>query len=121
MLTLLVFALELLDEMVYKTVVKVLPSQVSVTSSSLDFEDTHFNGEEGDIEGSSTKIEDQDVLFTRSLLVETKCNGSSSGFVDDTKDVQTGDGTSVLSCLTLGVVAIGRDSDDSVSNIVTQT
>ena len=120
MLTLLVLALELLDEMVDKTVVKVFPSQVGVTGSSLDFKDTLFNGEEGDIEGSSTKIKDQDITFTRNLLVETICDGGSSGFVDDTKDVHTGDGTSVLSCLTLGVVEISRDGDDSVGNIVTQ-
>ena len=106
--------------MVNETVVEVLPSQVGVTSSSLDFEDTFFDSEKGDIERSSAKVEDEDIALPRNLLVETICNSSGSGFVDDTKDVKTGDGTSVLGCLTLGVVEISRDSDDSVSDSVAQ-
>jgi hypothetical protein len=34
-----------------------------VTVSGLDFEDTFFNSEEGDIESTTTKIEDEDILF----------------------------------------------------------
>ena len=78
--------LELLDKVVDKTIVKVLTTQVSVTSSGLDFEDTHFDGQKGRIESSSSKIEDEHVTLTLDL-VETISNGSS-GFVDDTQDVQ---------------------------------
>ena len=55
--------LELLGEVHDETVVEVLTTQVSVTSSGLDLEDTLLDGQEGHIEGSSTKIEDEDVLL----------------------------------------------------------
>ena len=85
---LLVLVLELLDKVVDEMIVEVLTTQVSVTSSGLDFEDTHFNGQKGHIESSSSKIEDEHVTLALDLLVETVSNGSSSGFVDDMQDVQ---------------------------------
>ena len=36
------------------------------------------------------------------------------GFVDDAEHVKTGNHTSVLSSLTVRVVEVGRDGDDSV-------
>lgn len=117
---LLVLALEFVDEVVDETVVKVLTTQVSVTGSGLDFEDTLFDGQEGDIEGTTTEIEDENVALTVGLLVETVGNSSSSGLVDDTEDVETGNETGVLSSLTLGVVEVGRDSDDSVVDGATE-
>ena len=117
---LLVLALELVDEVVDETVVEVLTTQVSVTSSGLDLEDTLLNGEERDIEGTTTKIEDQDVALTLDLLVKTVGNGGSGGLVDDTEDVETGDETGILGSLTLGVVEVGRDSDDSVVDGATE-
>ena len=84
---LLVLVLELLDKVVDETIVEVLTTQVSVTSSGLDFEDTHFDGQKGHIESSSSKIEDEHVMLALDL-VETISNGGSSGFVDDTQDVQ---------------------------------
>jgi hypothetical protein len=41
---LLVLALELLDEVVDETVIEVLTTQVSVTGSGLDLEDTILDG-----------------------------------------------------------------------------
>jgi hypothetical protein len=48
---LLVLALELLGEVVDETVIEILTSQVSVTSSGLDLEDTILNGE-----GETSKV-----------------------------------------------------------------
>ena len=97
-------ALELLDEVVDQAVVEVLTTQVSVTGSRLDLEDTVLDGENGDIEGSTAKIEDQDVALGADLLVKTVGDGGSSRLVDDTKDVQTRDGTGILGGLTLKVI-----------------
>jgi hypothetical protein len=109
-----VLALELLDEVVDETVVEVLTTQVSVTSGGLDFEDTLLDGEERNIESSSTEIEDEDVALALDLLVETVGDGGSGGLVDDTEDVHSGDGTGVLGGLTLGVVKVRGDGDDGV-------
>ena len=100
--------------MVDQTVVKVLTTQVSVTGSRLDLEDTLLNGKERNIEGTTTEIEDEDVALALNLLVETVSNGSSSGLVDDTEDVKAGNETGILGGLTLGVVEVGGNSDDGV-------
>ena len=106
-LTFLVLAFELINEVVDETVVEVLTTQVSVTGSRLDLEDTLLNSQERDIESTTTEIEDEDVALTLSLLVKTVGNGSSSGLVDDTEDVEAGDETSILGGLTLRVVEVG--------------
>ena len=110
-------ALELLDEVVDKTVIEILTTKVSITSGGLDFEDT-LDGQEGNIESSSSEIEDEDITLTNGLLVETVSDSSSSGLVDDTEDVKTRDGTSVLGGLTLRIVEVGGDSDDGVVDLL---
>ena len=120
LLTFFMLPLEFVDEMVHETRIKVLTTQVSVTGGGLDLEDTLLDGEEGHIEGTTTKIEDEDVALTLSLLVETVSNGSSSRLVDDTEDVQTRNKTSILGGLTLGVVEVGGDGDDSVVDGTTE-
>ena len=50
---LLVLVLELLDEVVDKTVIKVFSTQVSVTGGGLDIENTLFDSQERHIECSS--------------------------------------------------------------------
>lgn len=114
LLTLLVLALELLDEVVDEAVVEVLTTKVSVTSGGLDLEDTLLDGQERYIEGSSTEIEDEDVALALGLLVETVSDGSRGGLVDDTENVHARDGARILGRLTLRVVEVRGDSDDGV-------
>ena len=113
-------AFELLNEVVDETVVEVLTTQVSVSGSGLDLEDTLLNGQEGDIESSSTKIEDENVALTLDLLVKTVRNGSGSWLVDDSENVETSNQTGILSGLTLSIVEIGGDSDDGIGDFFTE-
>lgn len=117
---LLMFPFEFVYEVVDKTVVEVLTTQVSVTSGGLDLEDTLLNGKERNIEGSSSEIEDEDVALTLLLLVKTVGNGSGGRLVDDTEDVKTGDETSILGGLALRVVEVGGDSNNGVVNGATK-
>ena len=93
-------------------VVKVLSSKVSVSSGGLDLEDTLLNGEERDIESSSSEIEDENVLLANGLLVESVGDGGGGGLVDDTEDVHARDDTGILGGLTLRVVEVGGNGDD---------
>ncbi|PKS06781.1 hypothetical protein jhhlp_006855 [Lomentospora prolificans] len=113
---LLVLALELVDEVLHQAVVHIFTTKMSVTSGSLDLEDTVLDGEEGDIESTTTKIEDEDVALTLVLLVETVGNGGRGGLVNDTEDIETGNETGILGSLTLRVVEVGGYSDDSLGN-----
>lgn len=87
---------------------------MSVTGSGLDLEDTLLDGQEGNIKGSTTKIENEDVALTLGLLVKTVGNGGGGGLVDDSEHVEASNQTSVLGGLALRVVEVGRDSDDGV-------
>ena len=110
---LLVLPLELSGEVVDHSVIEILTTQVSITSGGLDLEDTVLNGQQGDIESSSSQIEDEDVPLL-SLLVQTVSDGSGGGLVNDTTDGQTGDDTSVLGGLTLRIVEVSGDGNDSL-------
>jgi len=99
--------------------VEILTTQMGVTSSGLNVEDTTLDREEGDIESTTTKIENENVLLILGLTgTKTVSNSSGSGLVDDTEDVKTRNGTSVLGSLTLSVVEVGGDSDDSLLDLL---
>jgi len=117
---LLVFALEFVNEVVNKTVVEVLATQMSVTGRRLDLEDTLLDSEERDIESAATEIEDEDVALTLDLLVETVGNGGRGRLVDDAEYVETSNETGILGGLTLRVVEVRRDGDNSVINGATE-
>ena len=106
-----------LDKVVDDAVVEVLTTKMGITSSSQDLKDTLVNGEEGNIESSTTEIVDNDLGFF-ALLVETIRDGGSSRLVDDAEDLETGNGTGILGGLTLGVVEVGGDGDDGVGDLL---
>ena len=104
-------ALELLHVVVHHAVVKVFSSQMGVTSCCPHLEETILNGQDGHIKCTASKIEDKHVLLSIGLLFETVGNGSSRGLVDDPKNVETSDDTSILGGLTLKLIEISRYSD----------
>ena len=103
-----------------ESVVEIFATEMGVPVGGLDLEDAILNGEEGHIEGTTTEIEDEDVAFAGVLLVETVRNSGGGGLVDDSLDRHAGDGAGVLGGLTLGVVEVGGDGDDSVGALVSE-
>ena len=114
-----VAALEVLEEVVDHAVVEVLAAEVGVSGGGLDLEDALLDGKEGDVEGTSAEVEDEDVLLV-ALLVEAVRDGGGGGLVDDTEDVEAGDGAGVLGGLTLGVVEVGGDGNDGVLDLLAE-
>uniref|UniRef100_A0A1I8IA95 Recep_L_domain domain-containing protein n=1 Tax=Macrostomum lignano TaxID=282301 RepID=A0A1I8IA95_9PLAT len=110
---LLVFALELLDEMVHHPVVKVLTAQMGVSSSRLHLEDALLDCQDGHIEGATTEVKDEHIPLTI-------CNGSRCGLIDDAQHIQASNGTSILGGLTLTIIEVGRHSDNSISDGLSQ-
>ena len=89
-----------------------------LSGSGLDSEDTTLDVQKGDIESTATKIVDEDVPLLLGLSgTETVSNSGSGRLVDDTENVEASDGTSVLGSLTLVVIEVGRDSDDSLLDL----
>ncbi|PAV57761.1 hypothetical protein WR25_11381 [Diploscapter pachys] len=77
---------------------------MSVSSSGLDFEDAIFDGQDGHIESTTAKIEDEHIALAVTLLIQSVGDSSSSRLVDDTEHVQSSDSSSILGSLTLRVV-----------------
>ena len=100
--------------MVHEAVVKVFTTKVRVTSGGLDLEDTLLNREQGYIECTTTQIEDEHILLSAVLLVETVGNSSSRWLVDDTHHIEASNDTSILGSLTLRVVEVSRHRDDGI-------
>lgn len=71
-----------LDEVLHDALVEVLTSQVSVTVGGHYFKHAVVNGQEGNIEGATTKIKHKNVLLAI-LLVQTISDGSSSSTIDN--------------------------------------
>ena len=110
--------LEVLDNVADKVDIEVLTTEVSVTVGALYLEDALLDFQNGDIEGTTTKVIDGDNAV--SLLLQTVGESSSSGLVNDTEDVETGDLTGILGSLTLRVVEVGGNSDDSILDRLAQ-
>ncbi|KAH3670626.1 hypothetical protein OGAPHI_001141 [Ogataea philodendri] len=111
--------LEVLLEVLKQVGIEILTSQVGVTGSSLNGENTTSNVQQGNIESSSTKVENQNVFLLLGLTsTKTVSNGGSSRLVDDSQHVQTSNGTSVLGGLSLSVVEVSWDSHNSLLNLL---
>ena len=113
-----VLLLERLDEVISDTLVKIFTTEMSVTSGCEHLEDTVIDSQDRDIEGTTTKIENDDVLLV--LLVKTVGNSGGGRLVDDTEDLESSDDTSVLGGLSLGVIEVGWDGDDGVLDVLTE-
>jgi hypothetical protein len=114
---LIVFAFEILCEECDKTIIEIFTSKVGITSSGLDLENTIlFDSQKRDIESSTSEIKNKDVPFAGDLLVEAVGDSSSDRVVDNLMNVKTSDGSSILSSLSLGVIKVSRNSDDSVGD-----
>lgn len=64
---LLVLALELRDEVVHHAVVKVFSSQMRVSSSRFDLKDSVFNGQDGNVECSTSQVKDENISLCANL------------------------------------------------------
>merc|ERR1712166_1722486 len=102
-----------------ESVIEIFTTEMGVSVGSLDLEDTVLNGEEGDIEGTTTEIEDEHVSFLGVLFVETVGDSSGGGLVDDSLDGESGNGSGILGGLSLGIVEVGGDGDNGVGDGLT--
>jgi len=71
--------------MLSNSLIEILSSEMGISSSSNDFENSVVDSEEGYIEGTTTEIEDNNVLFSL-FLVHTVGNSGGGRLVNDTEN-----------------------------------
>ena len=110
-----VLLLELVGCPVDHALVPVIAAQVVVAVGGKNLNHAVREVKQRDVEGAAAQVEDEDLLLG-ALLVQAVGKGSGRRLVDDTLDVETSDLASVLGGLTLGVVKVRRDGDDSLGD-----
>ena len=88
---------------------------MGVSSGCLDFKNAIVNGQQRHIEGSSSEIINDNLTLVTSA-VKTVRDGGGGWLVDDSNDIQAGNGASILRSLSLIVVEICWDGDHGVDD-----
>ncbi len=68
------------------SLIEIFYSQMGVSGSGYDFENSVINGENTDIESSTSEIENENIFFTL-FFVQSVGNGGSSGLIEDSDNV----------------------------------
>ncbi|KAL7055886.1 hypothetical protein AAHC03_023056 [Spirometra sp. Aus1] len=90
---------------------------MGVSGGRLYVKDAIHDGENGHIESTSAKIEDEHVAFRADLLVESESYRSGRQFTNNAQNTVTEDGSCVSRGLTLTIVEIRRISDSPASAV----
>mmetsp|Transcript_8704 Transcript_8704/g.9933 ORF Transcript_8704/g.9933 Transcript_8704/m.9933 type:complete len:143 (-) Transcript_8704:372-800(-) len=88
---------------------------MGISSGCLNFKNSFFNGQKGNIKCTTTKIKDQNVTFSV-FFVKTVSNSSCSRFVNNTKYIQSSNNSCILGSLSLRVVEISWNSYNCILN-----
>ena len=91
-----------------------------VAVGSRNFENAIAQLKNGNVERTAAQVEDQN-LFVLVHLVKAVSQSSSRRLVHNTQNFQASNLASILRCLTLSVVEISRNGDDSLSDGLAQT
>ena len=113
-----VLALEVLGHPVDDALIEVIAAQVGITVGGQNLGNAVAHLDDGDIEGTAAQVVDHDLLV--GFLIDAVGQRSSGRLVDDTLDVQAGNGACVLGGLTLAVVEVGGDGDDGLGDRLAQ-
>mmetsp|Transcript_3210 Transcript_3210/g.5830 ORF Transcript_3210/g.5830 Transcript_3210/m.5830 type:complete len:129 (+) Transcript_3210:1250-1636(+) len=126
------FGLNLSQTPSHNRIVKILTSQMCVTSGGQDFKYSRAQVQDGCIKGSSTQIENQYIalgeffliivflLVSGGVVVESVGEGGRSGLVNDTFDGHASNASGIFGGLTLLVIEMGRDGNDTARDLGAQ-
>ncbi|TRY71712.1 hypothetical protein TCAL_11486, partial [Tigriopus californicus] len=100
----------------FPAIIKILPTQVRISSGGLNFKHSILNGQDGDVKSPAPQIEDQHVTLSSLalLLVQPVGNGRGSRFIDDPQHFQSGNGSGIFGGLSLRIVEIGGNCHHGV-------
>ena len=111
-------ALELADHPVDDPLVEVIAAETCVAVGGQNFDNAVADLDDGNIECTAAQVIDHDLLLF--LVVQAVSKRRSRGLVDDSLDIKAGDLACVLGRLSLRVVEVRGDSDDSLGHLLAE-
>lgn len=109
-----------LDEVLDNTAVEIFTTEMGVTGSGKDLEDTLTKVEDGDIKGTTTKIIDKNLAILLLSLVKAIGQSGGGGLVHDTKHLEASNFAGVLGSSSLSIVEVRRHSDNGLGDGLTK-
>ena len=89
-----------------------------ITVRRKNFNNAVTDLDDGNIECTAAEVIYHDLLLF--LVVKAISKGCRCRLVDDTLYIKTGDLTCILCCLTLGIVEVSRNCDNSFCYLLTE-
>ena len=111
-------ALEFTDHPVHDFIIEIVAAEVGIPVGGLYFEYAVAQFEDGNIESTTAEVEYEDLAVA--AFIQAISEGCSRRFVDDTEYIEASDFTSIFRGLTLGIVEVCRNGDDSLGNFFTE-
>ena len=105
--------LEAIEDMVNNLVIEIFTAKVSIAICRLYLKDAITELENGNIESTATKVEDDNLLVF--VLFETVSESGCSRLVNNTANLETSNLTSILRSLTLRIIKVGRNRNNCFS------
>ena len=109
--------LKFIGDVIDQNLVKIISSEMSIAIGRKHLEEALVHLENRDIEGSSSEIENGDLL-TRLLALEPIRQRRGGRLVDDPLNLQPGDLAGILGRLALRIVEIRRHRDDGLFDLL---
>jgi len=73
--------------MLKEIIIEILSTEMDISSYCFDSKDTIGDSKERNIESSTSKIENENILLFGGFGIETVCDCCGGRFVDNSKDV----------------------------------
>src|SRR5258705_7160250 len=110
--------LELFNQPVDYSLIKVVASQVRIPGRAFHFKDPVAYFKNGNVKGSPTKVENQNRLVL--FLIQSISQRGRSRLVNNAQHIKTGNLPRVFRCLTLCIIEVSRHRDNRVLHLFAQ-
>ncbi len=110
--------LELREHVVGQYVIKVIAAESGIAVRGQNFDNTVADLNDGNIKCTAAEVVHQDLLLA--LIVEAIGQSGGSRLIDDTLYLKSGDLPGILRRLSLRIIEVRRNSNDSLIHFVAQ-
>ncbi len=98
--------------------IPVIATEMGIAIRGFHFDHAFAHFKDGYVKRTTAKVKDEDGFIF--LFIEAVCQSGGCRLVDDAQNFETGNAACIFGGLALAVIEIRRDSDDCLSNRLSQ-